>query len=111
MSNRVTLITPEDEPFSLSTVDNLRRQRKLNRRKMYCNICLTLFSYMCFALIFFDLGILVSIDALTYNGTYINNGTIIIFDNYIPIKHLIIFEGMSSIIFMGIFILQMVMYF
>ena len=109
MSNRVTLITPEDEPFSLSTVDNLRRQRKLNRRKIYCNICLTLFSYLCWAIIFFDLGILVSIDALTFNGTYIftSNSTLI----NIPIKHLIIFEGMSSIIFIFIFILQMAMYF
>ena len=64
---------------------------------------------MCFALIFFDLGILVSIDALTFNDTFIftSNSTLI----NIPIKHLIIFEGMSSIIFMGIFILQMVMYF
>ena len=111
-SNRITLITPEEEeegPFSAPSIENLRRQRALNRRKMYCNMCLTLFSYLFLAIIFFDLGILFCIDSLTFNSTN-NNDTIIIFNNDIPLNYLIILEGIFNILFMGILTIQIVFY-
>jgi hypothetical protein len=110
-SNRVMLITPEDEPFSGPSIQNLRRLRTFNIRKMYCNICLTLFSYLCWATIFFNFGILVCVDALTFNSSITSNSTIIIFNNDIPLKNLVILDVISSIIFVFIFMSQIVIYF
>ena len=81
-----------EEPF-ISPVDAIRRQRKTNRNKIYCNSCLILFTYLFWALVFFDLGILTCADEITFNNT------IIIFNKDLSVANLIIIGGISSTLF------------